>query len=716
MRHFGYPVTILNTIDPLGKFEGKADEGILVGYSVTSKAFRVFNTKTRKVKENLHVRFLKNKPNVAGTGPNWLFDIDSLTNCTQDNVDVGNEVSDQHHIVLPLWSSISSTYKSSDDKAEDDKPKDDTSSKTVVEPVNKEDQTYKDELDRLISQEKEASDATDSLSKEFEQGCMDQRGAAKAGNTNSSNTVSTPVNAVSTSGTLSAGGPSSPHLDAFIHDDTLLHKVWRLVNLPYRKKAIETKWVYKNKKDERGIIVRNKARLVAQRHKQEERINYDEVFAPMARIEAIRIFLAFASFMGFIVYWMDVKSAFLYAKIEYEVYVSQPPGFIDPHFLNKVYKVEKALYGLHQAPRAWGAYFLLRTAASTPIETQKPLVKDEEDADVDVHLYRSMIGSLMYLIASRPDIMFAVCASSRFQVTPKLSHLHAVKRIFRRPNFLDPSVDIEAVLKEEGNNLVRAATTASLDAQQDSSNTVGSGEDKMEHEIELTNPVPQTPHDLPLSGGHTPGSDEGSMTLKELTNLCITLSLRVLDLEKVKTAQAKEIASLKKRVTKLEQRQSSRILGFHPFRASTSRRHSLGTINVSKQGRKNLKLQQKVQDIDDLVDEEVIKDNDSGEKGGSTTESVSTARPYISATRPEVSTAKQKTPPPTTTLFDDEDVTITDTLVKIKSQKAKEKGVAFKDVYDSARPIRSITALQPLPTIDSKDNVTPSKSNFAAEW
>ncbi|GJY78435.1 putative ribonuclease H-like domain-containing protein [Tanacetum coccineum] len=307
-----------------------------------------------------------------------------------------------------------------------------------------------------------------------------------------------------------------------------IQKVWILVDLPYGKKAIGTKWVYRNKKDERGVVVRNKARLVAQGHRQEEGIDYDEVFAPVARLEAIRIFLAFASYMGFIVYQMDVKSAFLYGKIDEEVYVSQPPGFLDPKYPEKVYKVVKALYGLHQAPRAWYATlstFLLKNGyrrgtidktlflkkdkhdiilvqvyvddiifgstkkswcdefealmksrfqmssmgeltfflglqvkqkpngifisqdkyvaeilkkfdfasvktASTPIETQKPLVKDEEASDVDVHLYRSMIGSLMYVTASRPDIMFAVCACSRFQVTPKTSHLSAVKRIF----------------------------------------------------------------------------------------------------------------------------------------------------------------------------------------------------------------------------------------------------------------------------------------------
>ncbi|GJU53908.1 putative ribonuclease H-like domain-containing protein [Tanacetum coccineum] len=108
-----------------------------------------------------------------------------------------------------------------------------------------------------------------------------------------------------------------------------------------------------NKRDERGVVVRNKARLVAQGHKQEEGIDYDEVFTHVARIEAIRLFLAFASFMGFIVYQMDVKSAFLYGTIDEEVYVSQPPSFVDPDHPKKVYKVVKALYGLHQAPQLW---------------------------------------------------------------------------------------------------------------------------------------------------------------------------------------------------------------------------------------------------------------------------------------------------------------------------------------------------------------------------
>nr|GEZ58263.1 retrovirus-related Pol polyprotein from transposon TNT 1-94 [Tanacetum cinerariifolium] len=334
MRPFGCPVTILNTQDPLGKFEGKVDEGFLVGYFVTSKAFR-----------------------------------------------------------------------------------------TVEEPVNKEDQAYRDELDRLMSQENEASDAACALRKEFDQGCMDQRGVTKAGSTNSFNTVSYPVHAASTLRTFSAGGSSSSHLDAFILANTLLHTYSPLQFKMWVQRLTLTTW--------------NLPLL------QEEGIDYDEVFAPVARIEAIRIFLAFASYIGFIFNQMDIKSSFLYGTIEERVYVCQPSGFIDPQFLNKVSKVEKAYKvkqsedGIFMSQDKYVAEILKNfdfsfvKTASTPIETQKPLVKDEEVADVDVHLYRSMIGSLMYLTASRPDIMFAVCACSRFQVTPKLLHLHDMKRIFR---------------------------------------------------------------------------------------------------------------------------------------------------------------------------------------------------------------------------------------------------------------------------------------------
>ncbi|GJW80569.1 putative ribonuclease H-like domain-containing protein [Tanacetum coccineum] len=239
MRPFGCPVTILNTLDPLGKFDGKAEEGFLVGYSVNSKAFRVFNTETRKVEENLHVNFLENKPNVAGQGPNWLFDIDSLTNSMnyqpvtagnqtnknagpqetngntglKKNVDAGQteeeNVSTQQYIVFPLWSSISSSYKSSDDKAKDYTVDDDACRKTVQEPASEYDQALKNVLDKMMDQEKEATEQSNVVRKEFEAQCDSQEKITRASSTNSFNTVSTPVNTASASRTFSLVGPSS---------------------------------------------------------------------------------------------------------------------------------------------------------------------------------------------------------------------------------------------------------------------------------------------------------------------------------------------------------------------------------------------------------------------------------------------------------------------------------------------------------------------------
>ncbi|GKE89084.1 ribonuclease H-like domain, reverse transcriptase, RNA-dependent DNA polymerase, partial [Tanacetum coccineum] len=219
-----------------------------------------------------------------------------------------------------------------------------------------------------------------------------------------------------------------------------------MVDLPKGKHSIETKWVYRNKIDERWIVVRNKARLVTQGYTQEEGIDYDE---------------------------MDVKSAFLYGTIEDEVYVCQPPSFEDPQFPDNVYKRDDGIFiseDKYVADILKKFYFVTIKTTSTPIKTNKALLKDEEAEEVDVHLYRSMIGSLMDLTAYRPDIMFAICACARFQVTTKVSHLHAVKRIFRYlkgqyklglwyPK--DSPFDLEAFLDSDyaGASLDRKSTT-----------------------------------------------------------------------------------------------------------------------------------------------------------------------------------------------------------------------------------------------------------------
>ncbi|GJZ74276.1 putative ribonuclease H-like domain-containing protein [Tanacetum coccineum] len=491
MRPFRCPVTILNTIDHLGKFDGKADEGFFVGYSINSKAFRVFNSKTRIVEENLHVQFSKARMET---------------------------IPSKDYILLLLWTAnlpFSQSLKSSPDARF--KPSGDDEKKVTEEP------------------REEGGD----LSKDSESNDQD-----KEDNVNSTNTVNAAstneVNAVGSKTSIKLlDDPNMPESEDIVYSDddedvgaeaginnlvafilvshiptTRVHKdhpveqiIRDLNSAPQTRRMTNRIWKEKNmvlnKKDERGIMIKNKVRLVAQRYTQEEGINYDEVFASVARIKAIRLFLAYASFKDFVVYQMDVKSAFLYGKIEKEVYVCQPPGFEDPDFPNRLYKVEKALYRLHQAPRAWyetlltylldngfqrrkidktlfirrdkgdillvqvyvdGIIFgFIKKSLCTEFEKmmhkkfqmssigeltfflgmqvkqkgmgflsiKTTLLKDEDGEEVDVHLYRSMIGSLMYLTSLRPDIMFVVCACVRYQVNPEVSHLHAVKRIFR---------------------------------------------------------------------------------------------------------------------------------------------------------------------------------------------------------------------------------------------------------------------------------------------
>ncbi|GJS26161.1 putative ribonuclease H-like domain-containing protein [Tanacetum coccineum] len=311
--------------NPLGKFDEKADEGFFVGYSINSKAFRVFNTRTRKVEDNLHIgRFLKNKPNVVGSGPDWLFDIDLLTNSMNyEPVTAGNQTN--KNAFQPEASKMQVA--------------DDAGKKTNEEPTN-----------------------------EGETNGQEKEGGASNKENDQNDHWKTKIHATQTR-RMTKITEEHAMIEA-MQEELLqfkLQKIWTLVDLPKGKRAFGTKWVYRNKKDERGIVVRNKERLVAQGYTQEEGIDYEKLFAPVARIEAIRLFLAYTSFMGLIVYQMDVKSVFLYGTIKEEVYVCQPPGFEDPQFPDKVYKVEKALYGLHQAPKAW--YETLSTYSLEKIDT-----------------------------------------------------------------------------------------------------------------------------------------------------------------------------------------------------------------------------------------------------------------------------------------------------------------------------------------------------------
>ncbi|GJW60208.1 putative ribonuclease H-like domain-containing protein [Tanacetum coccineum] len=613
MRPFRRPVTILNTIDHLGKFDGKDDKGFFVGYSTNSKAFREVDQI-------------------------WFFDIDALINSmnnkpvvaeNQSNGSTGSKACDdarkarmetilgKDYILLPL--SIQDPQFSSSSKDSPDagfKPSGEEEKKDVEDPRNESGNPTEGKDNEVLStkgprinQEKDdninntnnintASDGNSTKNVNVVSSTVNVAGS-EVNDVDPKTSIELPndpnmpeledivysdddedVGAEADMNNLDAFMPVSPIPTTRIHKDHpvdqiigdlnsapqtrrmtknlkehglfssvqqrtnhkdfqnclfacflsqeepkkviqalkdpswieamqeellqfKLQQVWTLMDLPNGKRAIGTKWVYRNKKDERGIVIKNKARLVAQGYTQEEGIDYDEVFAPVSRIEAIRLFLAYASFKDFVVYQMDVKSAFLYGKIEEEVYVCQPPGFEDLDFPDRVYKVEKALYGLHQAPRAWyetlstylldnefqrgkidkilfirrdkGDILLVQVyvdgiifgsikkslctefekmmhkkfqmsymgeltfflglqvkqkedgifisqdryvteilkkfgfsdvkIASTPMETHKPLLKDADGKDVDEHFYRSMIGSLMYLTSSRPDIL-----------------------------------------------------------------------------------------------------------------------------------------------------------------------------------------------------------------------------------------------------------------------------------------------------------------------
>ncbi|GJT87355.1 retrovirus-related pol polyprotein from transposon TNT 1-94 [Tanacetum coccineum] len=425
MRPFGCPVTILKNIYHLGKFDGKADEGFFVEYSLNSKAFRVFNSRTRILEENLHIMFSENTPNTIGSGPDWLFDIDALTRIinyepivagTQSNGFAGTKASDnagqarketepvKNYILLPLWTAdppYSQDPKSSHDDGS--KPSSDDGKKVDEDP-------------RKDSE------------------CNDQE---KEDNVNSTNNV----NAAGTNEVNVVGGktsielPFDPNMPAledysifdFSRDDeddgaeadmnnldttiqvspiptTRIHKDHPLDQvIGDLQSATQTRKMLKNLK-EHGFVRRTqkgnsciegskldrgyagRASIIQvtrsldfsgftkwKKATGSKWIDYDEVFSPVARIEAISLFLAYDSFKDFVVYQMDVKGAFLYGKIKEEMYVCQPPGFEDPFLIEYTRFTE------------------LKTA-STPMETQKPLLKDENGEEVDVHLYRHLKG------------------------------------------------------------------------------------------------------------------------------------------------------------------------------------------------------------------------------------------------------------------------------------------------------------------------------------
>ncbi|KAI3718436.1 hypothetical protein L6452_19307 [Arctium lappa] len=366
---FGCQCFILNNRDQLGKFDPKADDGIFLGYSSVSKAYRVFNKRRQTVEETIHVTFDETRS--ANSKP------------IADNEELNAWMLSHYRETEPFFSN----HQHSDPPVADDDPNiihptAESNSWVSAEPLNtllpsnlpSSENLSSESTQQLIADEPQSSssikiqivDPTSELSNNApaqrwtKDHPIDQiLGDPDAGiqTRRSSGNICLFVNFLSLIEPKKTDDAlRDPNWVSAMQEELTefsRNKVWNLIPRPSDKIVIGTKWVFRNKLDEHGTVTRNKARLVAQGYRQEEGIDYDETFAPVARLEAIRLFLAYAVYKDFIVYQMDVKSAFLNGKLNEEVYVEQPPGFYDPKHPNYVYKLDKALYGLKQAPRAW---------------------------------------------------------------------------------------------------------------------------------------------------------------------------------------------------------------------------------------------------------------------------------------------------------------------------------------------------------------------------
>nr|GEV14059.1 hypothetical protein [Tanacetum cinerariifolium] len=395
LKPFGCHVMIFNTLDHLGKFDAKGDEGYFIGYSMSCKAFRVFNKRTKKVEENLHVDFLENKLIEKGAGLNWLFDIDTLTNSmnyvpmvlagtsstnflgTKDvtSQDVKKDVSSVRYIALPNWfheAHLEFSTSNAQDTCNDAAPESSGNSNptaTSKNPPTDQMETLTVEYEILtVSSPVLTACLNDSLepssdTRHISKGVTSQDETPSLDNILTLSNKFEDILEVTTNKVdinrveadlrnMESIIPASPTPTFRIHKDhpksQIIGPVDTLVQTRHQSKEMEehrlrpigTKWVLKNKKDEREIVIRNKVRIVALGHTQEEGIDYEEVFAPVVRIEAIRLFLAYASLIGFTVYQMDVKNAFLYGTINEEVYAPRAwYGTLSKYLLANVFQM-----------------------------------------------------------------------------------------------------------------------------------------------------------------------------------------------------------------------------------------------------------------------------------------------------------------------------------------------------------------------------------------
>nr|GEV03160.1 hypothetical protein [Tanacetum cinerariifolium] len=359
---------ILNTLDHLGKFNAKGDEGYFIGYSLSSKAFRVFNKRTKKIEENLHVDFLENRSIEKGTGPDWY------------KKDVHQAVKEKESplrfITLPNWFHEAQMATLNAAATKDDAIPDNNAPQKEQKEVNG---------DKDVPESSGNSNPTAISLNDMEADLSNMETAIQVSLTptlrihkdHPKNQIIGPVD------TPVQTRQKTKNVD----EQSFIAIIYQKTNLDLLQYCLfscflsqeEPKKIVDALKDLSWVEAMQQE-LLQFKIQNEKRIDYEEVSAPVAKIEAIRLFLAYASYMGFTVYQMDVKSTFLYGSID---------------------------------------------------EEGESLGKDRTGKDVELHLYRSMIRSLMYLTTSRPNIMFADCACARHQVTPKECHLHAVKRIFR---------------------------------------------------------------------------------------------------------------------------------------------------------------------------------------------------------------------------------------------------------------------------------------------
>nr|GEZ76189.1 retrovirus-related Pol polyprotein from transposon TNT 1-94 [Tanacetum cinerariifolium] len=421
LKPFGCHVMILNTLDNLGKLGEKREEGYFIGYSMSSKAFRVFNKKTRRIEENLHVEFLENKAIEKGSGPNWLFNTDSLTKSMN---------------YVPVYAGTISTNLSDTKDAARQEPQDHCSTEVPEgsgnsNPTASTSNPPADQMETLTVEApipNVSSPVPIAYSTDSQEPSSDARLISKR--------VANQAEAPSLDNILSLTNWFEDILRGTTNSDESNGEEADISNMETAITASPTPTLRIHRDHPKSQIIVPVDALIQTRNKskEEEGIYHGEVFAPVARIEAIRLSLAYASFMGFVVYQMDVKCAFLYGTIDEEV---EFEALMHEKFQMSAMGELNFFLGLQVLQKEDGIFLsqdkyvgdILKKfgytdvrSLNTPMDKENPWGKDRTGKDVDLYLYRSMIGSLMYLTASKPDTMFAVCACARHQVTPKECH------------------------------------------------------------------------------------------------------------------------------------------------------------------------------------------------------------------------------------------------------------------------------------------------------